>query len=88
MRKHIDVLFRCIGILSTFFLALSAVPELINTIKNGYVGVATGTLYLWFAGELTAIAYVLYKDRDGIQLTNYFFNLVVVSYLLYYGVIT
>ena len=88
MRKHIDVLFKFIGIVSTICFTLSSIPELVNTIKQGYVGVATGTLYLWFFGELTAILYVLHKDQDKIQLTNYVFNLFIVSILLYFGVIT
>ena len=83
MRKHINTFFLILGIVGSFCFSISAVPEVIHAIQNNKVGVTDGTLLLWFTGELCSLAYVLYKDRDKIQLANYIFNLLCISFLMY-----
>jgi len=83
MRKHIDRLFIFIGIIGSICFSVSAVPEVLHALENNTVGVTDGTLLLWFTGELCSVAYVMYKDRDKIQLANYIFNLICISFLIY-----
>lgn len=83
MQKHINRFFITLGIIGAICFSISAVPEVIHTIRTNEVGVTDGTLLLWFTGELCSLAYVLYKDRDKIQLANYAFNLLCISFLMY-----
>lgn len=84
MQKHINKFIIFIGILGSICFSVSAVPEVINAFETSNVGITDGTLILWFTGELCSVVYVLYKDKDKIQLANYLFNLACITVLIYF----
>lgn len=84
MPKHTNRFVIILGVIGSICFSVSAVPEVWSAFKTHYVGVTHGTLMLWSIGELCSLIYVIFKDRDKIQIMNYFFNLMCIAVLIYY----
>jgi uncharacterized protein with PQ loop repeat len=74
-----------IGWVGTILLAICGFPQMIKSIREGHSeGISHAFLWLWFWGEVFYIIYVLFKDFDTIQLSNYILNIAIVIVLIYY----
>ncbi len=74
------------GWISATFLLLCGVPQAYKSIKDGHSnGISAAFLWLWYGGEISGIIYILtMKDLSLPLLTNYGFNVTMVSVMLFY----
>lgn len=73
-----------IGVLGTLFLSLSALPQVIQTIKQKHaVGVNSLMLWLWFLGVVFMFIYT-FQYKDLALILNYIANMTFVGTMLYY----
>ncbi len=73
-----------IGWISTFFLAICAVPQAIDSYKNKHSnGLHKMTIACWFIGEMFGLAYVLHK-WDLPLICNYGLNFASCAIIFYY----
>lgn len=76
-----------LGWIAHMSLALCAVPQTVQAIRTkSSAGVNSWFLALWLIGEVFALAYVLTKDSDIIQMTNYIVNLLFLLPIIYYKI--
>lgn len=74
-----------IGLLGGIFLAFSALPQVLQSIKNGHSnGISSLMLFLWFFGVLLMLIYSSIKYSDIFLITNYILNLTFVSIIFFY----
>lgn len=74
-----------IGWLGGLLLAICALPQTIKVYKEKHAnGISYLNLWLWFSGEVCMLLYVLNSNFSWPLFTNYFFNLVFVSIILYF----
>jgi len=75
-----------IGWISATFLLLCGMPQAYKSIKDGHSdGISMAFLALWGAGEAFGIAYILMmKELSLPLLTNYLFNAIMISIMLFY----
>lgn len=71
-----------LGWMSSIFLILCGLPELINGLIRGKVGATWGLLILWFLGEVFGLIYTLSIQNWALML-NYGFNTLIVGALLF-----
>lgn len=74
------------GWISSTMLLLCGVPQAYKSFKDGHSrGISTAFLVLWTGGEFFGLAYILtMKDLSLPLLTNYSFNAIMVSIMLFY----
>ena len=73
-----------IGLLSALLLAACAAPAAYTAIKRKRCNLSSLFVWMWWAGEVTGLVYVMYLGVVPLIL-NYGINLVFVSILLYYN---
>ena len=74
-------MIQIIGYLSALLLVACGLPELYLGIKEGSVGASHGLLYMWFAGEVLGLFYVI-SVRKLPLIFNYGFNTLIVGALI------
>ncbi len=80
-------LIDAIGWIAHLSLALCAAPQTIQAIKTkSSVGINPWFLILWLIGEVFALVYVLMKDSDMIQMTNYIVNLLFLLPIIFFKI--
>ncbi len=74
------------GWISAIFLFFCGVPEASRSIKNGITtGISILFVWMWYVGELSGLIYILTMKQISLPLlTNYAFNVIIVSILLWY----
>ena len=78
--------FEIIGWLGAFFFAICAVPQVIQTLREGHSnGLSWLFLIFWLLGEIFMTVYV-WPTGDLPLLSNYLVNLVLTSIIFYYKV--
>jgi uncharacterized protein with PQ loop repeat len=74
-----------IGYVGAVLLALSAIPQVVTTVRQGHArGLSWGLLALWLAGEASMLAWAIVEDPSPILLANFGGNLALVSVLAAY----
>lgn len=74
-----------IGLVGSLCLALSALPQVILSIKNRHSdGIARGMIWLWFIGVFCMLIYTT-QYKDTMLLVNYTANLLFVGVILYFS---
>ena len=75
-----------IGWISSILLLLCGVPQAIKSIKDGNSsGISAAFLWLWYGGEIFGVIYIItMKDLSFPILTNYLFNVTMVTIMLFY----
>ena len=75
-----------LGIIGGVCLAISSIPQVIKTIKDGHAeGLATGSIWLWLVGCLAMLFYVIVEhQRDVVLVLNYFISVLFVFVILWY----
>ena len=74
-----------IGVLGHMLLALCALPQAIQAVRTkSSAGINSTFIAMWLIGEILAMVYVLMKDTDLIQLSNYLLNLACLLPIIYY----
>lgn len=74
-----------IGYIGSVFLTISAVPEVIRTIRDKRCHIGWPMLFLWFMGEIFMTTYSILLWNIPLMM-NYMFNFVVVIIMLVYKV--
>ena len=75
-----------IGWLGAIILAISSLPQMIKTVRDGHAsGLSWIFLLLWFVGEVMCLVYVA-PDHNYPLIANYLINLVILSVIGYYKI--
>ena len=72
--------------LGSFLLGICGLPELVRTVRDRRCHVGWGMLLTWYLGEILVAYHVATTLKDYALLTNYFFNIAIISIMLYYKV--
>ena len=75
-----------LGIIGGACLAVSSIPQLIKTLKDGHAkGLASGSIWLWLVGCLAMLFYVVIEHpKDFILILNYLLSVLFVFIIMYY----
>lgn len=71
------------GAIGAFLLAICAIPLAYSSIKNGKSEINSGFLYLWTAGEISSLIYLL-SINEQILIWNYVANLMLLAPVIFY----
>ena len=82
----IEYIFMALGTIGLICFSTSAIPQAYRAFKDGHAdGLVQGTLWLWFTGEVTTLAYTGYFHPDDyILILNYIFNILTISVIMRY----
>ena len=74
------------GLLGSFLLAFCAVPEVYESVKQGYSKMTKGMMTMWLSGEVFLGAHIFIRHGwgDWIVLSNYALNILLISILVKY----
>ena len=73
-----------IGWISTFFLAICAIPQAIDSYKNKHSnGFNKKMITYWFIGDVAGLIYSIYI-KDIIYITNFGMNSIFCAMIFYY----
>lgn len=73
-----------IGGIGGFFLAISALPQVIQCVNNGHAnGINAKMLWLWYVGVICMFVYT-FKYKDALLTLNYLANCIFVGTILLY----
>ena len=67
-------------------MAICGVPELVRTVRDKRCHIGWGMLLSWYIGEILVFIHILTGIKDKALLTNYFFNIAIISIMLYYKI--
>lgn len=70
----------------SFLLGICGFPELIRTVRDKRCHVGWGMLLTWYFGELLVAYHVFTTLKDYALLTNYAFNIIIISVMLFYKI--
>lgn len=74
-----------LGYVGSICLALCGLPQAIECWQLGYAGISTGTVALWFVGEVATIIYLVWSRIMTRPLAlNYGVNILILSVIIFY----
>lgn len=74
-----------LGIVGLICFVMSGVPHLLKSVKDGHSnGLAAGTIWFWFLGEICYLIYTVYLYDDFVLYLNYIWNAVIVGGIAWY----
>jgi uncharacterized protein with PQ loop repeat len=79
------MLINALGIIGMICFAICSIPQAYKSFKDGHSqGISHAFLWLWIAGEITTLLYVVLTSCDIILLLNYIFNILFLGIIVLY----